>query len=233
MEPLEEEVYNAIDRGELPEGKLRKKPEEVWKKLSELGISNDEARQYREIYKGNVFEDRTRGIVLLGEVLESVLDGWRLVVDAGPMAREPLMKTKIVLHDMKIHVDNVHRGPAQIYPAVRAGMFECVKKGGATMLEPIQTHLIEGPIEFMGTLTNLVGSKRGVLLDVQQEGAETIIKAKIPVAEMIGWSNDLRSSTEGRGVSNLADQHFQKMPLELQSDVIRKIRQRKGLSENQ
>jgi len=233
MEPLEEQVYDAIDKGDLPEGKFRKKPEELWKKLSELGISNDEARQYKEIYKGNVFEDRTRGIVLLGEVIESILDGWRLVVDAGPLAREPLMKTKVILHDMKIHVDNVHRGPAQIYPAMRLGIHDCMKKGGASLLEPIQTHLIEGPIAFMGTLTQLVGSKRGVLLDVKQEGAETVIKAKIPVAEMIGWSNDLRSATEGRGVSSLADQHFQKLPNELQADVVRKIRQRKGLAENQ
>ncbi len=233
MEPLEEQVYDAIERTELPEGKLRKKPEEIWKKLSQLGISNDEARQYREIYKGNVFEDRTRGIVLLSEVIESVLDGWRLVVDAGPLSREPLMKTKIILHDMKIHVDNVHRGPAQIYPAMRLGMFECMKRAGASMLEPIQTHLIEGPIAFMGILTQLVGSKRGVLLDVKQEGADTVIKAKIPVAEMIGWSNDLRSATEGRGVSSLADQHFQKLPSEFQAEVIRKIRQRKGLAENQ
>ncbi len=233
IEPLEEEVYNAIERGELPEGKLRKRPEEVWKKLSELGISNDEARQYREIYKGNVFEDRTRGIVLLSEVIESVLDGWRLVVDNGPLSREPLMKTKVILHDMKIHVDNVHRGPAQIYPAMRLGIHDAMKRAGASMLEPIQTHMIEGPVEFMGTLTQLVGSKRGVLLDVQQEGAETVIKAKIPVAEMIGWSNDLRGATEGRGVSSLADQHFQKLPAELQNEVIRKIRQRKGLAENQ
>jgi elongation factor 2 len=233
IEPLEEHIYDAIERGELPEGKLRKRPEEVWKKLSELGVSNDEARQYREIYKGNVFEDRTRGIVLLSEVIESVLDGWRLVVDAGPLSREPLMKTKVILHDMKIHVDNVHRGPAQIYPAMRNGIREAIARGGAVILEPIQNHLIEGPVEFMGVLTQLVGGKRGVLLDVQQEGADTVIKAKIPVAEMIGWSNDLRGATEGRGVSSLYDQHFQKLPPELQFDVIRKIRQRKGLAENQ
>jgi translation elongation factor EF-G len=55
----------------------------------------------------------------------------------------------------------------------------------------------------------------------------------IPVAEMIGWSNDLRGETEGRGVSSLKDQLFEKIPMSLQEDVIRKIRQRKGLAENQ
>ncbi|MDO8509121.1 MAG: elongation factor EF-2 [Nanoarchaeota archaeon] len=233
MEPLEEEVYNAIERGDLPEERLKKRAEVAWKKLSELGISNEEARQYKEIYKGNVFEDRTRGLVLLGEVIDSIMDGWKLVIDAGPLAREPLMKTKIILHDAKLHVDHMHRGPAQIYPAVRNGMFDSMTAGGAGLVEPVQTHRIEVPVEFMGTVTSLVGGKRGVLINVEQEGPDVVIVAKIPVAEMIGWSNDLRSATEGRGISSLADQQFQKLPRELQENVIRKIRERKGLSENQ
>ena len=55
MVPLEDSVYNAIEDGIVPEGRLKKKSEEIWKSLSELGISNDEARAYREIYKRNVF----------------------------------------------------------------------------------------------------------------------------------------------------------------------------------
>ncbi|MBS3088554.1 elongation factor EF-2 [Candidatus Pacearchaeota archaeon] len=233
IEPLEPEVFKAIENGDLPEERLKKRAEITWKKLSELGVSNEEARQYREIYKGNVFEDRTRGLVLLSEVIDSVMDGWEMVVDAGPLAKEPLMNTKFVLHDAKLHVDHMHRGPAQIYPAVRQGMFETMKNGGASIFEPIQTHRIEVPMEFMGAATQLVGSKRGVILDAQQEGSDTIIVAKIPVAEMIGWSNDLRSATEGRGVSSLADQEFQRLPRELQINVVRKIRDRKGLAENQ
>lgn len=233
MEPLEDEIYNAIERNELPEGRVKKKAEELWKKLSALGVSNEEARQFQEIYKGNVFEERTRGLVLLPEVIESILDGWRLVIDGGPLAKEPMMKTKFILHDAKLHVDHMHRGPAQIYPAVRHGIHSCMQKGGAIMLEPIQTHLIEVPMEFMGAATQLVGSKRGVLIDVNQEGIDAHLKSKIPVAEMIGWSSDLRSATEGRGVSSLMDQEFQKLPGELQLDVIRKIRSRKGLAENQ
>jgi len=233
IEPLEEDVYRAIDRGEIPENRMKKKAEDVWANLSALGVSNDEARQYREVYKGNVFQDRTRGLVLLGDIIDSIMDGWRLVVDAGPLSREPLIKSKFILHDAKIHVDHMHRGPAQIYPAVRKGMFECMQQAGPVILEPVQTHLIEVPTDFMGAVTSLVGSKRGVLLDVTQEGIDTFIKAKIPVAEMIGWSNDLRSATEGRGVSSLMDQAFQKLPAEFQPNVIRQIRDRKGLAANQ
>ena len=233
IEPLEDSVFDAINNDELPEERLKKRAENTWKKLSELGISNDEARQYRDIFKGNVFQDRTRGIVLLGEIIDSIMDGWRLIVDAGPLAKEPLMKSKFILHDAKIHVDHMHRGPAQIYPAVRIGMHDAMKKANAALLEPVQTQRIEAPVSFMGAVTQLISSKRGELIDVQQENESIIIKAKIPVSEMIGWSNDLRSSTEGRGVSSLIDQKFQKMPTDLQPDVVRRIRNRKGLSENQ
>ncbi len=233
MQPLEDNVYDAIEKGEIPEGRLKKKPEDIWNKLSSLGISNDEARAYRDIYKGNVFEDQTRGLVLLSEVIESIIDGWRLVIDNGPLAKEPLMKTKFILHDAKLHVDHMHRGPAQIYPSIRLGMFNAMTRGGAAILEPIQTHLIEAPVDYMGSVTGLVGSKRGVLIDVEQKGVDVFIKARIPVSEMIGWSNDLRSITEGRGVSSLITQDFKQLPRELQETVVRKIRERKGLSENQ
>jgi elongation factor 2 len=233
IEPLEEEVYQAIENAEIPEMRLKKKAEEVWAKLSEKGLSNEEARQIKETYKGNVFEDRTRGIVLLGEIIDSIMDGWRLMVNGGPLAKEPLMKSKFILHDAKIHVDHMHRGPAQIYPAVRKGIQASMKKAGSAILEPIQTHRLEAPTEFMGAMTQLVGSKRGVLIDVKQEGADTIITSKIPVAEMIGWSNDLRSATEGRGISSLMDQQFQRLPAELQIGVVKKIRGRKGLAEGQ
>ena len=82
-------------------------------------------------------------------------------------------------------------------------------------------------------ITNLVASKRGVLEDVNQETGQVSVRAQIPVSEMIGWSNDLRNATGGRGVSSLAEQQFKKLPTELQEGVIKKIRSRKGLSENQ
>ena len=127
IEKLDDTIFGALERDELPEGRIgKKRVEDLWRKLGELGMSNDEARQVREIYKGNIFEDRTRGLVLLGEVIDSIMDGWKLVIDGGPLAKEPVMKTKIILHDAKLHVDHMHRGPAQIYPAVRAGMFECM-----------------------------------------------------------------------------------------------------------
>ena len=106
-------------------------------------------------------------------------------------------------------------------------------KANSALLEPLQIHVIEMPDKFLGGITKLVGGKRGQIIEVKQEGTEAQMKAKIPVAEMIGWSNDLRSATEGRGNSSILEQEFEKVPMSLQKDVIRKIRDRKGLAENQ
>jgi elongation factor 2 len=233
VEPLEEEIYEKIQSGELREGRIKKKDDSVTKCLSSMGWSSDEIRNVKDIYKGNLLLDETRGEVHIGEVIEMIMDAFEMVMDQGPLAREPCMKMKVSLVDIKLHEDAIHRGPAQVYPAVRDGIKQAMADASPTILEPLQVHVIDMPGEYMGAVTKLVGGKRGQMLDMSQEGANAEIKAKIPVSEMIGWSNDLRSTTEGRGTSSILDQTFEKIPSSLQDDVIRKIRDRKGLAENQ
>ena len=233
VEPLEENVYQAIKNNELPEGRIKKRNEEVFNKLSELGWRGDIIRDVKDIYRGNIFLDETRGEVHIGEIIEMVLDAFEMVMDKGPLAREPCIKVKVSLVDTRLHEDAIHRGPAQVYPAVRRAIVESMKKANSCLLEPLQIHLIEIPERFMGDMTKLIGGKRGQLINVSQEGTNVEIKSKLPVAEMIGWSSDLRSATEGRGVSSLLDQLYEKVPVGLQADVIKKIRSRKGLAENQ
>lgn len=233
VEPLEENIYEAIKSGEIREGRIKKKSQEITESLSRLGWSGDEIRNVRDIYKGNMFLDETRGEVHIGEVIEMVLDAFEFVMDSGPLAHEPCMKMKISLDDIKLHEDAIHRGPAQVYPAMRDAIKEAMNKANAVLYEPVQIHLIEAPENFLGKLTSLVNSKRGQLIDVRQEIGEVLITAKIPVAEMIGWSSDLRSATEGRGISSLKDQLFEPIPRDIQTNVIKKIRDRKGLAENQ
>jgi len=233
LEPLEDNIYEAIKSGALSEGRVKKKSTAVFDVLSKLGWSGDTIRNVRDIYKGNIFLDETRGEVHIGEVIEMVLDAFEMVMDQGPLAREPCMKMKVSLVDTRLHEDAIHRGPAQVYPAVREGITEAIKTAGAALFEPLQVHVIEAPEKFTGTLTKLVGSKRGQMIDMSQEGTTAKIKAKLPVAEMLGWSNDLRSATEGRGISSILEQDFERVPTNLQADVIKKIRSRKGLAANQ
>ena len=233
VEPLEDNVYEAIQKGDVPEGRVKKKSQEIANIFSKLGWSGDEIKNIKDIYRGNIFMDETRGEVHIGEVIEMILDAFEMVMDQGPLAREPCTKMKVSLVDIRLHEDAIHRGPAQVYPAVREAITGAMRNSDASLLEPVQIHLIEMPNQFLGAITKLVGSKRGQMLHVTQEGAISQMEAKIPVAEMIGWSNDLRSATEGRGNSSLKDQLFEPVPRGMQQEVIRKIRERKGLSENQ
>ena len=106
-----------------------------------------------------------------------------------------------------------------------------MNSGGAVLYEPYQVLQIEVPAQFMGEISRLTGNKRGQLMEVNQEGEHMTIKAKLPVAEMFGLSNDLRSATEGRGHFFVVDQVFEKLPYDLQAKAIYKIRERKGLKQ--
>lgn len=233
VEPIEDNVYEAIKSGELHTGRIKKKSQDLFDVLSKLGWTGDSIRNVRDIYKGNIFMDETRGEVHIGEVLEMVLDSFEMVMNQGPMAREPCMKLKVSLTDIKLHEDAIHRGPAQVYPAVREAITEAMRDANSHLLEPLQTYVIEVPDKFLSAVTKLVGGKRGQMLEVKHTDGHVDMKTKLPVAEMIGWASDLRSATEGRGTSSLVDQSFERIPASIQKDVVRKIRKRKGLSENQ
>jgi elongation factor 2 len=233
VEPLEDAVYDAIKNGEIAEGRTKKKNEILWNKLSELGVSNDEARQYRDIYKDCVFLDKTKGEVHMGEVIEMIMDGVEQVINGGVLAREPVGKLKISLVDLKLHEDAIHRGPAQVYPAVRDSMRMSIESATPILLEPLQTLLLEAPLDYMGELTKLVSAKRGQVINIEQTAGHVSVKAKMPVAEMIGMSSEIRSATEGRGGFSMVDQSFEQVPRQLQAEIVKKIRDRKGMAENE
>jgi len=229
VEPLEDNVKEAMKKGELPEGRLRKKDIPIFDKFVELGYDSKLARNVKDIYKGNILVDETRGIVYIGEIMELLLDMFEDVMGAGPLAREPCSGVKVRLMDCKLHEDAIHRGPAQMYPAVREGIRGAMNLAGPIILEPIQTMRFEAPNEYMGEMSKLISNKRGQLLDMQQEADYVLLIGKLPVAEMIGFSSELRSATGGRGQSSLVDQSFEKLPTELQAKIVRQIRERKNI----
>ena len=116
-------------------------------------------------------------------------------------------------------------------PAVRESIRLAISDAKAIMFEPLQILQIESPVEFLGEISKLIQNKRGQLLDMSQEGEHMTVKAKLPVAEMFGLSNDLRSATGGRGNFYIIDQVFEKVPEALQDKLIKQIRDRKGLKQ--
>lgn len=231
VEPLDDNIMEAIKSGDISEGRIRKKDTVTFSKLIELGVENKDAKSYVQIFNGNVLVDNTRGIVYIGEILGLVMDGFEQVMKKGAIASEPCTKVRVRLTDCKLHDDAIHRGPSQMYPAVREGIRLAISDAKPALLEPIQIMQIEAPAEFLGEVSKLIQNKRGQLLSMEQEGIMVTVRAALPVAEIFGWSSELRSATSGRGSSSIIDQRFEKVPEGLQQKVTQQIRQRKGLKE--
>ncbi len=234
VEPMPDAYFDAMKKGDLPNDlRLKKKDTKIREKLVELGYDSKKAEKVRGFFEGNMFIDGTKGQVHMIEVIELLFDMFEDVMKNGPSAREPCTRVMVTLDDMKLHEDAIHRGPGQVYPAVREGIRGAMAQAGPVLFEPLQIIHIEAPVEHMGDVSKLISNKRGQLLDMQQQGALVIVKAKMPVAEMMGWSSDLRSATGGRGTSSLMDQSFERLPGEMQQKIVNQIRERKGLTENQ
>jgi len=233
VEPLSDEMIKSIKEGKIPAGRVKKKDQELWAELESAGMDGKMARKVRDVLGGNLLVDGTRGIVYINEVIEMVMDMFEDVMKSGPIAREPTFKVLVTLKDLKLHEDAIHRGPAQMYPAVRESIRGAMRVAGPMLLEPIQTLQFEAPSQYMGDISKLVSNKRGQLIDMIQDGNHVTVIAKLPVGEMFGIASDLRSATGGRGNFFVSDQNFEKLPMELQSKIIGQIRKRKGLGENQ
>ncbi len=234
VQPISPEMLDAMKKGDLPVNLRMKKQDLAMRdKLVQLGFDSKLATKVKGFFNYNVLFEQTKGQIHLGEIMDMILDMFEDVMNAGSLAREPCFKVMVSLMDCKLHEDAIHRGPAQLYPAVREGIREAMNAGGPVLFEPVQILQFEAPVEYMGEISKLIGNKRGQLLEMEQTGVMIVVKAKMPVAEMIGMSNDLRSATGGRGSSSVIDQMFEKLPGELQNKIIMQIRSRKGLTENQ
>lgn len=228
VEPLEDAIFQAIVEGKFSEGR-KKDSKDIWQELAELGMEKEAAKKVRDIHHGNMFVDGTKGIQHLDEVIELILDGFEQVMKNGPLCKEPCTKVKVTLTDLKLHEDAVHRGPAQMYPAVRNPIYRGILEGGAGLLEPKQNLYIQTPSTFMGGAMRDIQSKRGIILDMRQEGEQSFIDAKVPVAEMFGFSGTIRSATEGNVIWSTENAGFEPVPREMQNDQVNSIRKRKGL----
>ncbi len=229
VEKIPEEIYQKMLKNDVPEGRVKKKDMRIIEALEECGLSKEDSRDVRDIYNGNLFLDKTKGIVYMNEVIDMVLDKFEDVMDHGPQAREPGIRIMVKFMDVKLHEDAIHRGPAQVYPAVKGAIQTAIMNAEPSMFEPLQIYQFEAPLEFMGDLSSLISSKRGQMLNVDQDEYSVEMKVKIPVAETFGLSSDLRSATEGKGVMSLVDQLYEPLPKSLKDDVVRGIRDRKGL----
>ena len=228
VEPLDKSVYDALANGEL-DPRDYKSNKDLAKSLIEKGMNKEEARGIVEIYLNNALINMTKGVQHLDEVMPLIQEGFHEAMEGGPLAREKVAGVKVKLVDIKLHEDAVHRGPAQVIPAVRDAIREAMLNAKPAMLEPKQKIFIHVPQDYMSGAIKEVQSRRGQILNMKQEGELVIIESKAPVAELFGFSSAMRSSTEGRAIWATEHAGFEKVPYELQEKVINDIRKRKGI----
>nr|A9A9U4.1 RecName: Full=Elongation factor 2; Short=EF-2 [Methanococcus maripaludis C6] len=229
-EPMDESVYAAYVEGKIHDEDYKKKTTADGEaRLVEAGLEKEQAKRVMSIYNGNMIVNMTRGIVQLDEARELIIEGFKEGVRNGPLAAEKVQGVKIRLVDATFHEDAIHRGPAQIIPAVRFGVRDAVAQAKPVLLEPMQSVYINTPQDYMGDGMKEINNRRGQILDMEQEGDMSIIKSSVPVAEMFGFAGAIRGATQGRCLWSVEFSGFERVPAELQPKIAKQIRDRKGL----
>ncbi len=228
-EPLEEEIAEAIKEGDI-EQKIRDK-KELAKKLREMGMDKKRAKNIWSIKGQNMLIDDSKGVQYLNETKDLIVQAFEEAVEEGPLSRERLSKVKILLKDASLHEDAVHRGPAQVVPTLKKGIKATVLSGKPKLLEPKKMIYIDTPQDFIGEITKDIRNRRGEVENIEQKGRTAEVRAKVPVAETFGFSNDIRSLTKGKALWSQEYYGYEPLPKNLQQEKIREIRKRKGLKD--
>jgi elongation factor 2 len=231
FKPLDEKIINLIKDGELSEILSTSRREEVLTK--QAGWTLRRARQVFAINENaNLLIDTTVGIQGLREVKQHISGGFQWAVQSGPLAGEAVRGLLVDMVDIKLHEDPVHRGPAQMMPAVRQALFAGILSANPTLLEPIYKIQVRVPADEMGNVTGLLSRKRGSIHDVEQDGPIVNILGMVPVSETLGLSQEMRAATSGSAFWQMTFDHWAPVPDNMLPDVVKKVRVRKGLDPN-
>jgi elongation factor 2 len=226
VEPLSQEIIDEIKLGNIANDMPELERREA---LQEAGMDKDASQNFEHIFGTNVLLDDTKGIQHLNETMELVIEGMEEALNDGPLAAEPVQGALLRLHDAKLHEDTIHRGPAQVIPAAREAVHRALIDAKVKLQEPIQNVRIDVASDYMGSASGEIQGRRGSVDDMYQEGDLMVIEGIAPVEEMIGFSSDIRSATEGRASWNTENAGFRVMSDSLQTDKIMEIRERKGM----
>ena len=227
MEKLPDEIIEAIKVEKLSENQTR---EERQKVLKQFGWPTDDARNLVAIEGTNVLVNRIKGRQYVDEIIDHVKSGFREAVFTSVLAKEPTYGLKINLEDVSVHEDPVHRGPAQILPMTWRPIWCAFLLSDPKLLEPLISFECKVPNEFVSNVIAIVQKRRGKILDMINEEDMIIVKAEMPVAESFGLAEELRSSTQGRAFWATQFSRWAPVPENMQADIIKQIRERRGLS---
>ncbi len=229
VSPLPREVIDAIKKGDIPMDVKIKEPKKLAKELTEMGMAPDEVKHVFTIHRANIFSNCTKGIQYLHETKELLIDSFKEAIDKGPRSWEPVEGILVRLMDAKLHEDNIHRGPGQVIPAARSGIYGSMVEAGTTLLEPKQKLFVSVPQDLMGAVNSQLNTRRCTIEDMPMERDQVTIITKAPVSELFGFAASIRGATQGKALWTTEFAGFDPIPRELLENVTKEIRTRKGL----
>jgi elongation factor G len=144
----------------------------------------------------------------------------------GYLAGFPMTDFKVILYDGSYH--DVDSNDLSFQMAGRIAFKKAMEQAKPTLLEPVMGVEITVPDEFAGTIMGDLNSRRGRIQGMDNKGGNTIVKAEVPMAEMLTYGADLTSMTQGRGSFNMEMHHYDVVPAQLQEKIIDKAKAERG-----
>ncbi|MFG6512101.1 elongation factor G, partial [Sulfitobacter sp. M23905] len=167
--------------------------------------------------EGYSFESRVVGGSVPKEYIPGVEKGIRSVMDSGPLAGFPVIDFKVALIEGKFH--DVDSSVLAFEIAARMGMREGMRKAGAKLLEPIMKVEVITPEEYTGGIIGDLTSRRGQVSGQENRGNAIAIDAFVPLANMFGYINTLRSMSSGRAQFTMQFDHYDPVPQNISDEI--------------
>ena len=174
-----------------------------------------------ETGKGFEFIDEIKGGVVPQEYRPAVQKGIKEVLDGGVIAGYPVVDVKATLYDGSYHdVDS-----SELAFSLAGGLAtrEGIKKATPVLLEPVMHVEVTTPEEFMGDIIGDLNSRRGRIEAMEDlMGGAKLVKAIVPLANMFGYTSDIRSMSQGRAASTMELAHYEEVPPNVAQEIIEK-----------
>ncbi|ACL99870.1 elongation factor G [Cereibacter sphaeroides] len=170
--------------------------------------------------EGYSFESKIVGGAVPKEYIPGVEKGIKSVMDSGPLAGFPVIDFRVALIDGAFH--DVDSSVLAFEIASRAAMREGLKKAGAKLLEPIMKVEVVTPEEYTGGIIGDLTSRRGMVQGQDTRGNANVINAFVPLANMFGYINTLRSMSSGRAVFTMHFDHYDAVPQNISDEIQKK-----------
>jgi len=170
--------------------------------------------------EGYSFESKIVGGSVPKEYVPGVEKGIKSVMDSGPLAGFPVIDFKVALIDGAYH--DVDSSVLAFEIASRAAMREGLRKAGAKLLEPIMKVEVVTPEEYTGGIIGDLTSRRGQVTGQEPRGNAIVINSFVPLANMFGYINNLRSMSSGRAQFTMQFDHYEPVPQNISEEIQKK-----------